>query len=240
MKKKKELEKTESAPGIICTGYNCNNNCIYCGIPTEKRSWVKTKEEIMGKILKAKREGVGKIVFTGGEPTVHKDFLGLLDFAKKQGFQEIVVTTNGRAFSDNAFAKKVAGLGVEKFRFNIVSHDPKVHDFLMRAEGSFLETVEGAKNLSELGVKLEGNLLVLKQNYNSLCKTIEFFKQLGFSKIYISFPEFRGNAKKNKKQIEVSLEDAAPFVLKCLANKKPGLELELTGTLPCPKQELKP
>jgi len=224
--KKEDGARNEAKRLIIALGYNCNNDCIFCGISAKKRTKTKSKEEIKGRLLKARKDGIEKIVFSGGEPTIHEAFIELIDFAKKQRFREIEIMTNGRAFSDKVFAKKVVDSGAKKFLFNIISHKQNVHDFITQRKGSFAETVEGIKNLKKLGAKIEGNLLVLKQNYKSLRKTIEFFSKLGLSKIYISFPEFRGDAKKHKGKIKVDPKKASPFILKCFAPSNSNVELE--------------
>ncbi|MBI2265669.1 MAG: radical SAM protein [Armatimonadetes bacterium] len=53
---------------------------------------------------------------SGGEPTLHPQFLEILDRAKERGFRNIVVNTNGRRIAlDRKFAEKVTERGVNVF-----------------------------------------------------------------------------------------------------------------------------
>lgn len=83
----------------------------------------------MERILRAKKAGVSTLDFTGGEPTIRKDFFQLLEFAGEQGFPLIRVITNGRMFAHKGFAEKTVSSGVREFRFNLVSHRPEIHDY---------------------------------------------------------------------------------------------------------------
>ena len=62
--------------------------------------------------------------YTGGEPTVHPDFLQALREAKKKGFAQIQVATNGLKFSRNpefAAAASDAGLNIAYLQFDGLS-----------------------------------------------------------------------------------------------------------------------
>jgi len=241
------MEKIQ--PVKILTGYECNNNCIFCLLSFNKSSrrqsagagpappWEKasnkTTEEIKERILQAKEAGASALEFTGGEPTIRKDFFRLLDFAGEQGFKPIIISTNGRMFSEKGFAEKTVGSGTKEFIFNIVSHRQETHDYLTQVQGSFRQTVKGVKNLGELGAKQRGNLLVCRQNYKSLPETVEFFAGLGFTGISIIYPHFRGNAKEHEKEIAVKMSRAAPHIIEALNRGRGRTEMAVCNIAPC-------
>lgn len=74
----------------------CNFSCIYCN-PNKLReckSEVSEKQAIS--ILKsAYLAGIKKVHWTGGEPTTRLDLISLMKEAKKIGFTEQIITTNG-------------------------------------------------------------------------------------------------------------------------------------------------
>jgi len=52
------------------------------------------------------------VQFTGGEPTIHPDFLKIVAKAKSMGFSHIQIATNGIRMADFDFAKKAAEAGL--------------------------------------------------------------------------------------------------------------------------------
>jgi uncharacterized radical SAM superfamily Fe-S cluster-containing enzyme len=66
------------------------------------------------------------IQFTGGEPTVHPDFLKIVATAREMGFSHIQIATNGIRMSDFDFASKAyqAGLHVLYLQFDGIGEEP--------------------------------------------------------------------------------------------------------------------
>ena len=77
----------------------CNSNCIYCGVQTNKP---KTKNNVLNAIKELikqdKFRNNGEITFQGGEPTVLKEFDPLLNLFLKQG-SKVRVHSSGILFS---------------------------------------------------------------------------------------------------------------------------------------------
>ena len=77
----------------------CNSNCIYCGVQTNKP---KTKNNVLNAVKELIKQGKfknnGEITFQGGEPTVLKEFDELLKLFLKQG-SKVRVHSSGILFS---------------------------------------------------------------------------------------------------------------------------------------------
>jgi len=65
------------------------------------------------------------VQFTGGEPTIHPDFLRIISKASQMGFSHIQVATNGLTLADADFARRAAeaGLHVLYLQFDGVGRD---------------------------------------------------------------------------------------------------------------------
>ena len=65
------------------------------------------------------------IQFSGGEPTIHPDFIEIVKIAKEMGFSQIQIATNGKNLSDYDFAKRChdAGLNSLYLQFDGVTKD---------------------------------------------------------------------------------------------------------------------
>lgn len=156
---------------------------------------------------------------TGGEPTLRPDFIDILTYARKKHPNKFIfVVSNGRKFSDKSFMVKLDKSKLEPIRFGIAlySHDPKAHDSITLAKGSWNETVQGINNLLQSGFKVELRILVEKANYKSLDKTTEFitknFKDL--ERVVFINLKYTGNAFINRHKIFIRYCKAAPFVQK--------------------------
>jgi uncharacterized radical SAM superfamily Fe-S cluster-containing enzyme len=76
--------------------------------------------------LRNERPAAGRVVqFSGGEPTIHPNFLEILRMAREMGFSHIQVATNGLKFTDYQFTEqcKEAGLHTLYLQFDGVSDD---------------------------------------------------------------------------------------------------------------------
>lgn len=200
----------------IKIGFACNNHCRFC-VQGRKREVLrnKTLAEIKKEIDQASVD-CQEIVFTGGEPTIHPDFLKLIAYAKKKGFQIIQVQTNGRMFAYYEFCRQTVKAGANEFSPALHGHIPQLHDFLTNVSGSFNQTTQGIKNLKALGQKIITNTVITKPNYRHLPEIARLLVQLGVEQYQFAFVHALGNAADNFESIVPRLEMTEPFVKKGL------------------------
>ncbi len=99
----------------------CNFNCNFCYANVQKSGYlVEPSLEEIDRIMKhfrSKPLPAPAIMFTGGEPTVRKDFPEICKMAKDHGFKEVIVATNGYGFSRKKdgleWTKKVYEMGLD-------------------------------------------------------------------------------------------------------------------------------
>ncbi len=106
----------------------CNFNCNFCYANVQKSGYlVEPSLEEIDRIMKhfrSKPIPAVAIMFTGGEPTVRKDFPEICKMAKDNGFKEVIVATNGYGFQKKngglEWTKRVkeAGLDTLYFQFD--------------------------------------------------------------------------------------------------------------------------
>ena len=187
MPRKVEGEPTQAPPRrkrieklVLFTGFSCNSHCHFC-IDLNKRDVPdKSTQQIVREMVVAKSKGVEYLELIGGEATIRGDFLPILRTAKRLGFRDVVVVTNGRMFSYPAFAQAALEAGVTEVVFSIHGHDAKLHDAVTAAPGSFAELLKGMENLRELGLKrIFGNCTVVKTNMRHLPDIGRLFLSLG-------------------------------------------------------------
>ncbi|MBN1802180.1 MAG: radical SAM protein [Candidatus Lokiarchaeota archaeon] len=122
----------------------CNFNCNFCYANVTKAGyWIEpTLEEIDRVMTHFRKKPIPAvaIMFTGGEPTVRKDFPEICKMAKDHGFKEVIVATNGYGFQ-----KKNGGLEWTKH-----VHEMGVDTLYLQFDGindATYEKTRGIKNL---------------------------------------------------------------------------------------------
>lgn len=77
--------------------YRCNQNCDFCfnkNVNKNKPYMEMDKSTIFFLLKKIRKEGIRRIRLTGGEPLLRKDFIAILDYAKRIGLI-VKLNTNG-------------------------------------------------------------------------------------------------------------------------------------------------
>lgn len=92
----------------------CNYRCTYCmpeeGIELAPRPQVLSFEEIEQAVAALVQVGVRRVRLTGGEPTVRKDLVLLVERLSRLGLLDLSLSTNGERLSELALPLKQAGL----------------------------------------------------------------------------------------------------------------------------------
>jgi uncharacterized protein len=139
----------------------------------------KSTQEILSDIAKARASGSTYIEFVGGEPTIRKDFLKLVKYAKEQGFETIMFATNGRMLSNKEYAQKILEAGANHIVFSIHGHNSSLHDNLTKSSGSFKQLMKGIDNLKTLNfTNIGSNTAIVKQNYLHLLDIAKLIDKL--------------------------------------------------------------
>jgi MoaA/NifB/PqqE/SkfB family radical SAM enzyme len=178
MKKKLEEYATNKVKVFVLrTGVSCNNYCIHC-FNGEKR-----KNKIGGDLaLDELKSIVDKvdldltIMISGGEATIRPDLPELLQYIREKGHDSIV-QSNGFKFGDMEYAKKLAPY-FDLLNVPIHSCDKKIFDAVTQIPGSFEQTIQGIKNLKNLGIYISTQTVINQLNYRTLPATFDFIQNL--------------------------------------------------------------
>lgn len=130
----------------------CNYRCIYCmpeeGVDLVPKADVLTFEEVERLVRVMMRFGVRRVRLTGGEPTVRKDVVALVERLGALGLDDLAMTTNGERLVELAAPLKRAGLS--RLNVSIDTLDPaKFHAITRR--GSLERVLAGVEMAREAG-----------------------------------------------------------------------------------------
>ncbi|UCC91403.1 MAG: radical SAM protein, partial [Candidatus Aenigmatarchaeota archaeon] len=197
-------------------GFSCNNNCRFCVQAHKRNLGDRTTEELKGEMDGGRGTGCEGIVFTGGEPTIRKDIIELVKYAKGIGYRVIQLQSNGRMFSYMDFVKKLIRAGVNEFSPALHGHIPEIHDYLTRSAGAYDQVVQGIRNLRELDQYILTNSVINKFNYKHLPELAQLFVSLKVNQFQLAFIHAIGNALENFDSMVPRKSDVEPYVHRAL------------------------
>ena len=169
------------------------------GVPLSPASHLLTTPEISYLSALFVSQGVSKIRLTGGEPTIRKDIVPLMQQIgnlRRNGLKELCLTTNGIALFRKLDSMAEAGLtGVnlsldtlDPFQFQIMTRR-KGFDAVMRSINRIIEM-----NKLGAGIKLKINCVVMRGiNERDVLPFVEMGREKDIEVRFIEYMPFDGN-----------------------------------------------
>ncbi|KAJ2864882.1 hypothetical protein GGI22_001621 [Coemansia erecta] len=185
----------------------CNLRCQYCmpeeGIDLTPNEKLLTTPEIIRLARIFVLQGVDKIRLTGGEPTVRKDIVDLvqgLNGLRPLGLRKIAMTTNGIALRRKLPLLHQAGM--DGLNVSLDTRDPRKFELMTRRKGCehVLRAVADAGKLGFDFVKL--NVVVMRgQNDNEVSNFVEMTHDDDIDVRFIEYMPFDGNQWGRRKMV---------------------------------------
>jgi 7,8-dihydro-6-hydroxymethylpterin dimethyltransferase len=124
---------SHTALGNIDLTNRCNLTCPICFANSNVtgKIYEPSKEQVMEMLQLYRNEQpvAGRLVqFSGGEPTIHPDFLEILRGAREMGFSHIQVASNGIKFADPDFTMRAAEAGLHTIYLQFDGVDDHVYE----------------------------------------------------------------------------------------------------------------
>lgn len=163
---------------IILTS-KCNERCIHCYIPNQKKDAATTlgKDQIKDVIRQFREMNGSKINFSGGEPLLHPDIWELLEYCTQQ---DIKVSLNSNMLLlTQEIVKRLKALSLFYIQVSLYSMNPDIHDTITNRKGSFNRTRSSIELLVENGITVTLSCPVMKENCESVSAIQTYAAKLG-------------------------------------------------------------
>lgn len=218
----------------VFLGYACDEKCLFCSQETAWRRQPAASFEAVAKDLYlAHARGCRLLVLNGGEPTLHKDFLKIVALARKAGYEEVHIQTNGLRLAAPEAAAAGAAAGLTLARFSIHGHTDELHDRLVKVPGALKKAEQAMKNLRDMGVQVGINTVINAWNAPKLAQFYEHFLDEGITDFGLIYPLYEGDMAENAGAMRISLKDAAPCVKNAFeVFRRRGLEPPMVLNIP--------
>ncbi|KAJ0425829.1 hypothetical protein BJY00DRAFT_298412 [Aspergillus carlsbadensis] len=210
----------------------CNLRCLYCmpeeGVPLSPHFHLLTSPEIVYLSSLFVSQGVTKIRLTGGEPTVRKDIVPLMQSIgelRRDGLRELCLTTNG--ISLHRKLEPMVEAGLTGVNLSLDTLDPFQFQIMTRRKGfeAVMKSIDRILELNKMGagIKLKINCVVMRGlNEREIIPFVEMGRDNPIEVRFIEYMPFDGNKWSQGKM--VSYQE----MLALIREKYPTLE-KVTG-----------
>ncbi|CZR70055.1 probable molybdenum cofactor biosynthesis protein 1 B [Phialocephala subalpina] len=181
----------------------CNLRCLYC-MPAEGVTLSPTREllttaEIVILASLFVSQGVTKIRLTGGEPTVRRDILFLMEqlgSLRQHGLKEICLTTNGITL--HRHLDKMIAWGLTNINISLDTLDPHLFQIMTRRNGfsAVMKNIDQVleRNALGAGIKFKINCVVMRNTNNrEILDFVEFVRNRAVEVRFLEYLPFDGN-----------------------------------------------
>ncbi|KAF2011070.1 molybdenum cofactor biosynthesis prote [Aaosphaeria arxii CBS 175.79] len=181
----------------------CNLRCLYCmpeeGVPLSPPAHLLTTPEIFYLSSLFVSQGVTKIRLTGGEPTVRRDIVPLMQSIgslRPKGLKELAITTNGISLYRKLDTMVEAGL--TGINLSLDTLDPFQFQIMTRRNGfdAVMKCIDRVLEMKRLGanLKLKVNCVVMRGlNERDIIPFVELGREKDIEVRFIEYMPFGGN-----------------------------------------------
>lgn len=156
----------------------CNERCIHCYLPTEKRTrgGYMAIEKVKAIIDEFAAINGLRVVLSGGEILLHPNLFEIMDYCKKKDMM-ILFQSNILLLNDDKI-ERLKALNLFNVQVSLYSVDPLVHDAITKVPGSWTRTTNNIKKLVENNIPVLISCPVMRLNYKGYKDMIQFCERL--------------------------------------------------------------
>ncbi|MEQ8454439.1 MAG: radical SAM protein [Sandaracinaceae bacterium] len=163
----------------VILGYDCNLACDYCTITPEMRRRALSTRRVLDALKSAVAEGFDRVSFTGGEPTIRTDLLGLVRAARQVGYRDIKVQSNGLLFAHRPNLERLVEAGATTFHVSIHTHLREPYEALVRRAGTYDAMVAGLGHVAAAGLDPVADVILKADTLPRLPDAIRWLEARG-------------------------------------------------------------
>ena len=157
----------------------CNINCLHCGSNATniKRENELSTAEALDLIEQLADVGCRRVVFSGGEPFLRKDW-ATLSMRIKDLFMQVSYISNGYVVNDDIvdLLKVIEPVGIS---FSLDGGCPETHDYIRGKSGVFERCINALNKTSKAGLYSSAVTSVHKKNISELQQILDLLVENG-------------------------------------------------------------
>jgi len=158
---------------------DCNFRCTYCPPWGENSYHISSNQSLdeLSEVLGVLAEkGFTVVKFTGGEPTLRRELVQIVQIASRL-FPEVRIITNGWNLTKVALDLQRAGLTMVELSIDAV--EESLFDSITQTKGNLRKVIGGLETCLELGIAVQLNMVVMRQNLDQVDRLIDLIEHYG-------------------------------------------------------------
>lgn len=210
--------------------FDCNDHCVFCLDAHAHNGTNRDRNEVKEQILDGRRKGAQRLILSGGEPTIHPNYVDFIRLGALAGYEKVQTVTNGRMFAYREFLTRCLDAGLGEITFSIHGPNARIHDALVGSKGAFEQEVQGLKYaLADGRPIINIDVCVNRGNVKQLPALLKKFTDMGVLEYDLLHVIPFGNAyTQGKETLFYDLEEMRPYLLEAFAySKRPDVHIWL-------------
>lgn len=180
----------------------CNNRCAFCLDRHALDGGRLPMDRIIADLQDGIARGARRAIISGGEASIHPEFVSIIAEATAMGYTWVQTITNGRMFFYKDFLKRAVDAGLREITFSMHGHNKELFEKLTGVEGSFAQALKGLKNaLSMPGLIVSVDVVANGLNYEQLPEIVKFYHALGVGEFDLLYPVPFGSAWERREEM---------------------------------------
>ena len=158
--------------------YGCNLKCVHCYNPKHISS-VQIDVNKMKEVIDQARElGVFHITFSGGECTLHKNFIEIVEYARSKRMS-VEIFTNGQTLYDNPdLLERIIKAYPYRIGLSMYSLNADTHEKITSVKGSHNKTLSVIKKLRANNINVQIKNFLLNINCKDCISVKKFANEI--------------------------------------------------------------
>lgn len=159
----------------------CNSRCLFCLDSDTPRNLFLPADDVRADLRRGIEErGADKVIISGGEASLHPEFMDFIRYGRSIGYDRVQTVTNGWFLALPEFYEEAVQAGLGEITWSLHGHTAELHDHLTGTPGAFDRMVAGIRR-AEADRRIISNvdIVINKQNVGVLDKIVELAISLG-------------------------------------------------------------
>ncbi len=209
-------------------GYSCNSGCIYCSID-EKIRKINLNSNKASKLLDEALNVYSptEIRFGGGEPTIRKDIIQLIEIAKRHHIKKISLQTNGYLLFYEDFLDRLVKGGLNKVRLSLRSINDNEYRSITNVDKSFQYVNIAIDNILKKKLELIVDIVVTNNIISQLNEITNYIISKHIASVNYWALWISGRALDNIKYLSYRYSEVIPILRDLIDKHKKNLRIKL-------------
>jgi molybdenum cofactor biosynthesis enzyme MoaA len=159
----------------------CNSRCVFCLDTDTPRNVYIPDDDVRREIKRGREElRADKVILSGGEGSLHPQFVDFIAYAKDLGYSRIQTVTNGTMLYKRDLYMRAVAAGLGEITYSLHGHTPELHDRLTATPGAFRKLMKGMmRALRDERMIVNVDICINKQNVAYIDQIVELCLSVG-------------------------------------------------------------